>query len=71
VGSIPHYLKHGKNSFLMRDVSTIALSSVISESFNEDPQNLKIISSKGNLIAEKFTYDHYLIRLKETVFHDH
>ena len=68
IGSIPHYVKHGENGFLIETLSASVLTFVISEAFSINSTTLKSISSQGNLIAQQFTYDHYLKRLKETVF---
>jgi len=70
VGSIPQYLKDGSNGFLISELNGNCIVETINRAFNSDPHNLKFLSKNGNLMARRFTFEHYILRLKELVFGD-
>lgn len=67
VGSVPHYLKHKENGFLMQTVDEISLQIVFQEVLLMHIEDLNKISLKGNELASKFTYKNYVDRLTKEV----
>ncbi len=68
VGSLPHYLEHGKNGFLMEDVSGGSLYKIFEDLLNYSVTELKEISEHGHSIAHKFTFNDYYQKIQEEVF---
>ena len=71
VGSIPHYLDDGVNGFIISKLKMEGIAQTINKVLNSDPQSLDVISKKGNNMAKRFTFEHYLQHLKESVFGDY
>jgi glycosyltransferase involved in cell wall biosynthesis len=68
VGSLPHYLEHGKNGFIMEDISKNSLSQAFKVLLNCSATELNEISKNGHLISHKFTFDNYYQHLQKGVF---
>jgi glycosyltransferase involved in cell wall biosynthesis len=68
VGSLPHYLKNGKNGFIMDDVSKKSLNNVFEEFLKMTPQKLQGIAQNGQELAHKFTFEYYYKHLQKEVF---
>jgi glycosyltransferase involved in cell wall biosynthesis len=68
VGSLPHYLEHGKNGFMMDDVSKESLNAAFEQLLKITPQELKGIAQKGQKLADKFTFEYYYKHLQKEVF---
>lgn len=71
VGSIPHYLEDGRNGFLISQLTAVGLVQTINTALNSNSETLLEFSQKGNELAKKFTFEHYLDHLKESVFCDY
>lgn len=71
VGSIPHYLEDGTNGFIISKLKKEGVAQTVNKALNSNPQNLDVISKKGDNMAKRFTFDHYLQHLKESVFSDY
>ena len=71
VGSIPHYLEDGVNGFIISELKMEGIAQTIDKVLNSDHRSLDVISKKGNNMAKRFTFNHYLQHLKESVFGDH
>jgi glycosyltransferase involved in cell wall biosynthesis len=70
VGSVPHYLFHRKNGFLMKTVSVEGLDFTLSELFSCEENELLLISRNGNQAASRFTFENYFNQLRKEVFLD-
>jgi glycosyltransferase involved in cell wall biosynthesis len=68
VGSLPHYLKNGKNGFVMDDVSKKSLNTAFEQLLQITPQGLQEIAKNAHVLAHKFTFDYYYKHLQEEVF---
>jgi glycosyltransferase involved in cell wall biosynthesis len=68
VGSLPHYLEHGKNGFMMDDVSKESLNAAFEELLKRTPQELQGIAQNGQELAHKFTFEYYYKHLQREVF---
>jgi glycosyltransferase involved in cell wall biosynthesis len=71
VGSIPHYLEEGRNGFLISELTADVLVQTINTALNSNSELLLEVSKKGKELAKKFTFEHYLNHLKESVFCDY
>lgn len=70
VGSLPHYVEHGHNGFLLTELSSKGLCLAIDSALNTSSEILNVISRNGNDIAARFTFDYYLNHLKKDIFND-
>lgn len=68
VGSIPHYLKNGKNGFIMEEVSERGLRQSFTDLLNRTSTELIEISENGHSSAHKFTFENYYQKLRQEVF---
>jgi glycosyltransferase involved in cell wall biosynthesis len=68
VGSLPHYLEHSKNGFVMDDVSKESLNTAFEKLLQMSPQELQEIVQNGQALAHKFTFEYYYKHLKKEVF---
>jgi glycosyltransferase involved in cell wall biosynthesis len=68
VGSLPHYLEHGKNGFMMDDVSEKSLNTAFEQLLKMTPQKLQGIAQNGQELAHKFTFEYYYKHLLKEVF---
>jgi glycosyltransferase involved in cell wall biosynthesis len=68
VGSLPHYLEHGKNGFMMDEVSQESLNIAFEQLLKKTPEKLQAIAQNGHGLAYKFTYDYYYRNLQMEVF---
>jgi glycosyltransferase involved in cell wall biosynthesis len=67
VGGLPHYLKNGKNGFMMDDVSREGLNNAIEQLLEMTSQELQGIAQNGNKLANKFTFEYYYKHLQKEV----
>jgi glycosyltransferase involved in cell wall biosynthesis len=70
VGSLPHYLEHGKNGFMMDNVSEESLNTAFEQLLKMTPQELQGIAQNGQELAHKFTFEYYYKHLRKGVFLD-
>jgi glycosyltransferase involved in cell wall biosynthesis len=68
VGSIPHYVKNEENGFLMNELSAYSLHNALVTCLNATEEKLNYISENGRQIAQQFTFERYVQRLKTEVF---
>jgi glycosyltransferase involved in cell wall biosynthesis len=68
VGSIPHYLEHGDNGFLMERVDGVSLKKAIDNVLRMDSEYLSKVSNRGKEESMKFTFNRYISRLESEVF---
>ena len=68
VGSLPHYLEHGKNGFMMDTVSKKSLNTAFEQLLKLTPQELQEIAQNGQELAHKFTFEYYYKHLQKEVF---
>lgn len=68
VGSLPHYLEHRKNGFMMDDVSKKSLNNAFEEILKMTPQALQGIAKNAQELAVKFTFEYYYKHLQKEVF---
>jgi glycosyltransferase involved in cell wall biosynthesis len=68
VGSLPHYLEHGKNGFMMDDVSKKSLNTAFEQLLKMTPRELEGIAQNGQEMAHKFTFEYYYKHLQEEIF---
>jgi glycosyltransferase involved in cell wall biosynthesis len=68
VGSLPHYLEHRKNGFMMDGVSQECLNTTFENLLVMTPQELQRIAQNGHELAYKFTFDYYYKHLQKEVF---
>jgi glycosyltransferase involved in cell wall biosynthesis len=68
VGSIPHYLEHGYNGFLMERVDGVSLKKAIDNVLQMDSEDLSKVSNHGKEESMKFTFNRYISRLENVVF---
>lgn len=68
VGSLPHYLEHSKNGFMMDDVSRASLNTAFEQLLKMTPQELQGIAQNGQELAHKFTFEYYYKHLQKEVF---
>lgn len=68
VGSLTHYLEHGKNGFMMDDVSEKSLNTAFEQLLKMTPIELQKIAQNGQELAHKFTFKHYVSHLQREVF---
>lgn len=68
VGSIPHYLEHGVNGFLIHELSSMSIKNSINDALNTSSEVLEMISKKGNEMAFKFTFEKYIEHLNQSIF---
>jgi glycosyltransferase involved in cell wall biosynthesis len=68
VGSLPHYLEHGKNGFMMANVSQDSLNLAFEQLLKMTPKELTEIAKNGQELAHKFTFEYYYRHLQKEVF---
>lgn len=68
VGSLPHYVKNGKNGFMMEEVSKDSLLRALNNLLQCSSKELKEISENGHSTSYKFTFDNYCQYLQKGVF---
>jgi glycosyltransferase involved in cell wall biosynthesis len=68
VGSLPHYMEHGKNGFMMNVVSKESLKMVFEQLLKLTPQELREIAQNGQELAHKFTFEYYYKHLQRGIF---
>jgi glycosyltransferase involved in cell wall biosynthesis len=68
VGSLPHYLEHGRNGFMMEDVSKKSLNTAFEQLLRRTPQELQGIAQNGQELAVKFAFEYYYKHLQKEVF---
>jgi len=68
VGSIPHYVKNEENGFLMNELSAYSLHNALVTCLNATEEKLNYISENGRQMAQQFTFERYVQRLKTEVF---
>jgi glycosyltransferase involved in cell wall biosynthesis len=68
VGSLPHYMEHSKNGFMMDDVSSESLNSAFEHLLKMTPQALQGIAKNAHELAHKFTFEYYYRHLQKEVF---
>lgn len=67
VGSIPHYINK-KNGFVWDINAKVSFADFLLKIISENNNNLKEISQVVVKTAEKFTFNHYLLQLKNKIF---
>jgi glycosyltransferase involved in cell wall biosynthesis len=68
VGSIPRYIKHKQNGWLLEDDMPATIASALTELLASDSAYLQSLSENASALTETFTYERYVSRLKNEIF---
>ena len=70
VGSIAHYIQDGVSGFILNEISVLGLKAAWIRFMNLNHDEMQEITQNGYEVSRKFTFEKYLVNLKNKVFND-